>query len=226
MQENKNMMDKYPSFQDQLDIAEIKEDVVVLKDGSLRAVLAVSSVNFDLKSDQEQEGLIFAYQRFLNAFDFPFQIVISSKKFDVDPYLGMLKKKGRSETNELLRRQINDYVGFVENLVGMANIMTKLFYIVIPFYVMENKKKGILSKISSTINPQKNIYQKREDFETYKNQLFQRVDQVMETLAGTGIRMIPLDTEELVELYYNSYNPSEFEYVKIRELNKMELEKK
>ena len=225
MQENKNI-NSHPSFQDQLDIAEIKEDVVILRDGSLRAVLAVSSVNFDLKSDQEQEGLIFAYQRFLNAFDFPFQIVISSKKFDVDPYLSMLKRKGRSETNELLRRQINDYVGFIENLVGMANIMTKLFYIIIPFYVIENKKKGLFSKISSTINPQKNIYQKREDFETYKNQLFQRVDQVIETLSGAGIRMIPLNTEELIELYYNSYNPSEFEYVKIKNLNKIELERK
>ncbi|MDA3815702.1 MAG: hypothetical protein PF549_05055, partial [Patescibacteria group bacterium] len=137
-----------------------------------------------------------------------------------------LKNKGRAETNELLRRQIADYVGFVDNLTGMANIMTKLFYIVVPFYVMENQKEGFFSKISSTINPKKTIYQKREDFETYKNQLFQRVDQMKETLSGTGIKMIPLDTEELIELFYNSYNPSEFEYVKIGDLKKMELEKK
>jgi type IV secretory pathway VirB4 component len=225
MQENKNK-DKYPSFQDQMDVAEIKENVIVLKDGSLRAVLAVSSINFDLKSDQEQEGLIFAYQGFLNSFDFPFQIVISSKKFDVDPYLSMLKRKGRIETNELLRRQIEDYTEFVDELVGMANIMTKLFYVIVPFYSIENKQKGFLNKISSTINPRKTIYQKKEDFETYKNQLFQRVDQVSETLSGTGVKMVPLNTEELIELFYNSYNPSEFEYVKIKDLNKMELEKK
>ena len=224
MEENKNK-DKYSSFQNQMDIAEIKEDVIVLKDGSLRAVLAVSAINFDLKSDQEQEGLIFAYQRFLNAFDFPFQIVISSKKFDIDPYLSMLKRKGRAETNELLRRQIEDYMEFVDNLVGMANIMTKLFYIVVPFYVIENKQKGFFSKISSTVNPKKTIYQRREDFETYKNQLFQRVDQMSESLSGTGIIMVPLNTEELIELFYNSYNPSEFEYVKISELSKLELEK-
>lgn len=225
MQENKNK-DNYSSYQDQMDIAEIKEDVVVLKDGSLRSVLAVSSINFDLKSDQEQEGLIFAFQGFLNAFDFPFQIIVSSKKFDVDPYLSMLERKGKSETNELLRRQIYDYMDFVKNLVGMANIMTKLFYIVVPFYVIENKKGGILEKLSASVNPKKAIYQKREEFETYKNQLFQRVDQVSSALAGTGVRMIPLNTEELIELYYNSYNPSQFEYVKIRELNKLDLEKK
>ena len=216
---------KYDTLREQIDIAEIKEGVVVLKDGSLRAVLAVSSLNFDLKSDEEQEAIIYGFQRFLNAIDFPLQILISTKKLDIEPYLKKLEKKRNRELNELLKNQISDYINFIRELVGVSNIMTTMFYIIVPFYLIESKQTGFWERISATFNPQKALYQKREFFETNKNQLFQRIEQVKEGLAGIGgLRAVPLNTAELIELFYNHYNPSEFEYVNLENLDSIELE--
>lgn len=203
------------SMQEYLNIAEIKDGIVVVKDGSLRSVLVVSSVNFDLKSDTEQEAIAFGYQRFLNALDFPLQILITTRKFNIKPYMQTLERKKETERNVLLRGQIEDYLEFVKELVSVSSIMSKLFYIVVPFYVAESKKEGYVKRFVSSLQPKKVIYQKREEFETYKNQLLQRVDEVKEALSGTGIRMVPLNTQELIELYYNYYNPSEFEHITI-----------
>ncbi len=213
------------SMQEELNVSEIKDGTVVVKDGSLRAVLAVSSINFDLKSSTEQEAIIFAYQRFLNSLDFPIQIVISTRKFDIKPYLEMLERKKDTERNALLRNQIEDYLNFIGELVNVSNIMSKLFYIVVPFYAVESKKTGFLDKMLAKLTPRKNIYQEREQFETYKNQLFQRVEEVKESLSGSGIRIVPLNTQELIEMYYNCYNPSEFEHVAIPTLEDLNLER-
>ena len=212
------------SMQEHLNISEIKDGVVVVKDGSLRMVLAISSINFDLKSETEQEAIIFAYQRFINAIDFPLQILITTRRFDIKPYITMLNRRKDTETNVLLRNQIDDYVKFVHELVSVSNIMSKLFYVVVPFYAVESEQQGLLSRASAAIHPRKVIYQKREQFETYKNQLFQRVEEVREALSGTGIRMVPLNTQELIELYYNYYNPSEFEHVAVPSLESMSLD--
>lgn len=213
------------SMQEQLNISEIKDGVVVVKGGSLRAVLAVSSINFDLKSSTEQEAIIYAYQRFLNALDFPIQIIISTRKFDIKPYLEMLERKKSTERNTLLRNQIDDYVNFVGELVNVSNIMSKLFYIVVPFYAVEVKRSGFIDNIMTKIKPKKAVFQERERFETYKNQLFQRVEEVKESLSGSGIRMVSLDTQELIEMYYNCYNPSEFEHVAVPMLEDLNLER-
>ncbi len=205
------------SMQEQLNISEIKDGVVVVRDGSLRSVLAVSSINFDLKSSTEQEAIVFAYQRFLNSLDFPIQIVISTRKFDIKPYLEMLERKKDTERNTLLRNQIDDYVHFVSELVNVSNIMSKLFYIVVPFYAIESKKEGFLGKILGKLTPRKAVYQEREKFETYKNQLFQRVEEVKESLSGSGVRVVSLNTQELIEMYYNCYNPSELNMYRLPE---------
>ncbi len=212
------------SMQEYLNISEIKDGVVVVKDGSLRVVLAVSSINFDLKSDTEQEAIVFGYQRFLNALDFPLQILITTRKFDIKPYMQMLERKKETERNVLMRAQIEDYLKFVRELVNVSNIMSKLFYVVIPFYVVESEKGGFVKRFVSSLQPKKVIYQKREEYETYKNQLLQRVDEVKEALSGTGIRMVPLNTQELIELYYNYYNPSEFEHIAIPPLDTLDIE--
>lgn len=212
------------SMQEYLDVSEIKDGVVVLKDGSLHMVLAVSSINFDLKSDTEQEAIIFAYQRFLNSLDFPIQILVMTRKFDIKPYIHTLERKKETERNVLMRNQIDDYVLFMKELVSVSNIMSKLFYVVVPFYIIESDKQGLMNRISSTIQPKKVILEKREEFETYKNQLLQRVDEIRESLSGTGIRMVPLKTQELIELYYNCYNPSEFEHISIPDPKNLNLE--
>ena len=212
------------SMQEHISIAEIKDGVVVLKDGSLRVVLAVSSINFDLKSSTEQEAIIYAYQRFLNSLDFPVHILISTRKFDIKPYLEVLKRRKDTEQNQLMRGQIEDYMKFIEELVNVSNIMSKLFYVTVPFYVIESKKEGLLARMTKSMKPRKEIYLKREQFETYKNQLFQRVEEMRDLLSGTGIRMVPLNTQELIEMYYNYYNPSEFEHVAVPTVQELNVE--
>ncbi len=208
-----------------LDVAEVKEDIVVLKNGSLRAVLAVSAINFDLKSTEEQEAIINQYQNFLNSIDFPVQIIISSRKLNMQSYLDFLSTKERRQDNELLRLQITEYKSFIDQLVKDSNIMEKNFYIVIPFSPMENKEKGFISNLFNTFNSRKNILEKRENFETYKSQLYQRVDHIISALAGIGLRIIPLKTEELIELLFNSYNPELYRATTLKDVSKLELMK-
>jgi len=211
--------------QNYLDVAEVKENTIVLKSGALRTVLAVSAINFDLKSSQEQEAIIGQYQDFLNSIDFPIQIIISSRKLNMDNYLDFLTSKEKVQANELLRMQISEYKNFIEQLISASNIMEKNFYIIIPFSPIENKEKGFFNNLTSMINPQKNILEKRENFETYRSQLFQRVDHVITALSGIGLRIAPLKTEELIELLFDSYNPEIFNAVELKEVNKLELNK-
>lgn len=206
-----------------LDVAEIKEDVVVLKSGSLRSILAVSAINFDLKSSDEQEAIISQYQNFLNSLDFPIQILISSRKLNIDKYLEFIEEKEKEQNNELLKLQVSEYKNFINQLVEVSNIMDKNFYIVVPFSPVENTEKGFFSNIMSTFNPKKNIVEKRETFETYKNQLFQRVDHITASLSGIGLRITPLKTQELIELAYNSYNPNLYLDTQLGDVEKLEL---
>jgi len=212
-------------MQEYLKIAEIKDSVVVLQDGSLRSVLAVSSVNFDLKSTNEQEAIIYAFQRFLNAIDFSVQIVVSSRRYDIKPYLKFLQDRSYTEKNPLLKNQILDYVDFVGGLISEAEVTSKFFYMVVPFYVVAAEKGGFLQKLSSALNPRKAIFQKRELFETSKNQLFQRVGEVRDLLGGMGLKVAPLSTQELIELYYNFYNPSEFDHVTLAPEDDLNLDR-
>lgn len=206
-----------------LDVAEIKEDVIVLKNGSLRAVLAVSSVNYDLKSNEEQEAIINQYQNFLNSLDFPVQILISSRKLNLDDYLEFIERKEKEQPSELLRLQISEYKNFINQLVSVSNIMDKNFYIVVPFSPIEAPSKGFFSNLFNMSDPKKNIIEKRENFETYRNQLFQRVDHVIAGLSGTGLRIIPLGTQELIELIYNSYNPNIYNESELADVKEMDL---
>jgi type IV secretory pathway VirB4 component len=208
-----------------LDVAEVKEDVIVLKSGALRSVLAVSAINFDLKSTEEQQAIISQYQNFLNSVDFPLQILISSRKINMQNYLDFLTDKEKAQPNELLRLQISEYKVFIEQLVSVSNIMEKSFYIVVPFAPMENREAGFFSNLSSILDPKKNVLEKRENFETYKNQLLQRVDNVIAALSGIGLRIVPLKTEELIELLFNAYNPEVYNSVGLRDVGKLELMK-
>jgi hypothetical protein len=206
-----------------LDISEIKENVIVLKSGTLRAVLAVSAINFDLKSTEEQTAIINQYQNFLNSVDFPVQILISSRKINMQNYQNFLTEKEKSQPNELLRFQLAEYKNFITQLVSVSNIMEKNFYIIVPFSPIENTEKGFLSNISSLMNPKKNILEKRENFETYKSQLFQRIDHIVAALSGIGLRIVPLKTDELIELLFHSYNPATFNDVELKKVDELEL---
>ena len=209
--------------QEFLDVAEIKEDVIVLKSGTLRSVLAVNAINFDLKATDEQEAIISQYQNFLNSIDFPIQILIKSRKLNIKDYMDFLTDKEKSQPSELLRVQLSEYRNFIDQLTSVSNIVEKKFYVVIPFSPIENENKGFFSNITSLINPQRNILEKRENFETYKNQLYQRVDHVITALSGIGLRIIPLKTEELIELVFSSYNPETFSVNEVQDIDKVEF---
>ena len=197
-----------------LAIDQIREDVITLKEGGYRVILMCSSVNFALKSPDEQDALIFQYQNFLNALDFSVEIIIHSRRLNIAPYLETIKQRQKEETNELLKVQIAEYTEFIKNFVELTNIMSKTFYVSVPFDPPIIAQRGIVGKIISAIGlgTQQNNTQETV-FEEYKNQIWQRVDTVAAGLQRTGIRAVPLNTEELVELFYGLYNPTEFEKV-------------
>ncbi|HPN54623.1 MAG TPA: hypothetical protein PLB52_01690 [Candidatus Moranbacteria bacterium] len=211
------------STQKYVDVEEVRDGVIVLKDGSLRSVLLVSSINFDLKSTEEQDTIISQYQNFLNSLDFPIQIMINSRKLNITPYINYLKEKEAHIENELLAFQLAEYQNFIKNLAEVSNIMSKFFYIVVPFYPVENVKTGILDRFLGSANTQMTIARRRELFDTYKNQLWQRVDQISAGLGGTGVKIVPLKTEELIELLYNSYNPSTRNNAILKDIGRLEL---
>ena len=138
-------MSNLASTQKYLDIAEIKNDCLVLKDGSLRAVLLASSINFALKSEEEQKAVIQAYSRFLNTLKFPLQIVVHSRPFNIDPYVNELNILRQNQTNELLRNQTTDYRDFIRELIDLGEIMSRRFYVVVRYSPIGDKKRGFLS---------------------------------------------------------------------------------
>jgi type IV secretory pathway VirB4 component len=209
------------SAQKYLDIAEIKDSVVLMKNGSMKAVLMVSSINFALKSIEEQDAIIYQYQNFLNSLDFSVQIVINSRQLNLDNYLQVLKDQEKKQMNELLRMQTASYIEYIQGLVKMANIVSKTFYVVVPFSVSETKG-GALSALTSG-GSSLNLVSDRSNFEKYKDQLFQRVDHVIENLSGAGLRMTMLNTQELIELYYNLYNPEISEKKGLADVNDLDL---
>ena len=211
------------STQQYVDVDEIREGAIVLKTGALRAVLLVSSLNFDLKSSDEQEAIIMQYQNFLNSIDFPIQIVVSSRRLNIEPYLELLSDREKQQENDLLRFQITEYKEFVKNLTEVSNIMSKFFYIVVPFSSVEDKKSGFGDKMFGMFKSKEAVDHHPELFETYRSQLLQRVDHVIAALSATGVHVVMLETEEIIELLYNSYNPSVFTSAILKNIDQVEL---
>jgi hypothetical protein len=170
-------------------------------------VLLVSSINFSLKSEDEQNATISSYVGFLNSLDHPLQILVQSRKLQIKPYLENLFKMEREQTNELLRMQIADYRAFVAELVDIGQIMTKRFYVVVPYDPLSNKKKNFYARFKEVLKPALTVRVKEERFQQRKNDLDMRVRQVVSGLESMGLAVAQLDTQSLVELYYSSYNP-------------------
>ncbi|MDP3954138.1 MAG: hypothetical protein Q8Q06_01825 [bacterium] len=196
---------------DFVDVADIKESVAILKDGSLRSVIEVGSINFELKSPNEQAATISAFQDFLNSVDFTLQVIIISRKLDINPYLTYLDSLTGNIQHELLKIQAIEYSRFVKGLTELANILSKKFYIVIPFVVILKTAggKGVLSIFKSLASP--STYSKsltEDEFRAYKMQLDQRIDLVMSGIGRLGINARVLDKEELLNLYKSLYNPT------------------
>ena len=196
------------STQAYLNIAEIKDGVIVLKDGSLRVVLMTSAVNFALKSGDEQDAMIFAYQRFLNSLNHPIQILIHSRRLDLDYYLDKLEKRAETQAAELVKLQTLEYAEFIKRLISVTNIMDKRFYVVVPFFPPGVEPvKGVKSLFATKSKPAAETAKREEAFQNYRGQLLQRTEAVASGLGAIGVRAAQLNSEELVELFYSVYNP-------------------
>jgi len=191
-----------------VEIQEIKNGMAITKDNSLRAVCACSSINFDLLSQTEQEAVINRFQEFLNSLDFPLQIIVASRHFQIDNYLEQIRELEKKQTNELLRIQTGEYINFVQSFVEFANIMSKSFYVVIPFSIVEAKEESFLNRIKNVVSSQKStkIKFEIEKLNQYKTQLDQRINLVAQGLQALGIKAIPLNDEQLTQLYFEFYN--------------------
>ena len=207
-------------------ISELRDGIVILKDGTMRAILMISSVSFALKSEDEQNAIVYAYQDFINSLDFPIQLTISSRKMDITPYLEEVRHLRDLQKNELLHLQMTEYINFISELVKGSNIMTKTFFVTIPFSVTQNKKEGFFDKISKGA---KNTVGKGGsmndiEFEHNKTQLLHRVEQVAIGLRGIGLRVVPLKTQELIELFYNYFNPATSRNQRLRNTEKLNIQ--
>jgi len=207
-----------------LDFQEIREDVVVLKDGSLRAVILCSSINFALKSEEEQNALIYGYMEFLNSLDHSMQIVIQSRKLDVEDYLRRLREAQKKQTNELLKIQIGGYLDYVRELIEIGEIMTKKFFIIVPYNPLGDKTKNFWTRLVETFRSVQSISLNKQRLQKYKIELGLRVDNIQGRLKSLGLESVMLDTQGLIELYYNSYNPITSESQKLKDVSLLNIE--
>lgn len=197
------------SSQDFIPIKEIRDGVVVLKDNGLRGIVMTSSVNFALKSADEQNAIIYQFQNFLNSINFSIQIFTESRRLDIRPYIALLEKVSKEQENQLLQVQTREYIEFIKSFTDSVNIMTKSFFIVVAYEpaIIQNKN----SFFSFFSKSEKSSKQRSENFEENRTQLLQRMEVVMAGLTRIGVRAVPLGTEELVELYYKLFNPGDTE---------------
>jgi type IV secretory pathway VirB4 component len=206
-----NQTTKAKSAQDFVPIKEIRDGVISLKDGSLRGVLMASSLNFALKSPDEQEAIISQFQNFLNSLDFPIELSVQSRELDIRPYVALMEERYTAQENELMKIQVREYIEFVKTFTQSANIMSKNFFIVVPYSsgMLGGGTDNVLKKLIP--GKKSNASNKQESFEENKSQLLQRMSVVEQGLSRTGIRVAQLGTEELVELFYKLFNPGDLE---------------
>ncbi|MBP9717853.1 hypothetical protein KBD59_01000 [Candidatus Gracilibacteria bacterium] len=193
-----------------LRISEIRDNTVVLKNGGLRAVLKVSSINFNLKSEDEQNAIIYSYQAFLNTLEFPVQVVIRSRKLDLDTYIEKLRKMGEKQSNTLLQRQTYEYIEYVQRLIEYADIMEKEFYVVIPMDPARASKPSFVQSFWDRMHPAETIgaiMKKHQEFEQLKKTLTQRVLTSSTSLENCGLKVEQLKTTELIAMFYQIFNP-------------------
>lgn len=221
------------STQNTLQIAEIRDGIVIMNDGSYRSVVMVKSINFDLMSQSEQEAVEYSYQGFLNSLYFPVQIFIRSERVDLRPYIEKLDKIRTEHDNMLLALLMEDYIEYIDGLSQQTNIMDKKFYVVIPYSATpQSEKKKVASDSTNFLtgvanllsNKQQHVTINEANLEKAKTELRNRVQAVLGGLVQAGVQGLPLDTQELIELYYDVYNPDTATRQKLKNFSQLDAD--
>ncbi len=205
---------KAQAAQDFVPIKEVRDGIIILKDGGLRGILIASSINLSLKSSDEQMAIINQFQSFLNGLDFPTQIVMQSRRLDIRPYLLTLEARLKEQNEQLLKIQTREYIDFIKSFTDEVNIMTKTFFVVVPYSapVIKTGDSLVEGLIGGGAKKQAENTKKAMElasFEEKRSQLDQRVGVIVGGLSGLGIRSSQLKTEEVVELFYKTFNPGD-----------------
>ncbi|MBI2004664.1 hypothetical protein HYS79_00705 [Patescibacteria group bacterium] len=205
---------KTKGTQEFVPLKEVRDGLVILKDGSLRALLMASSINLALKSQDEQQAIVSQFQNFLNSLEFTVQFFIESRELDIRPYIALLEERYAAELDDLMKIQIREYIAFIKDFTERANIMTKNFFIVVPYDpALFVRGGGVMGSLSSLLPSGGSSAVAPTDlqFEQYRTQLEQRVAVIEQGLVRTGVRVVKLGTEEVIELFYKLFNPGELE---------------
>lgn len=205
---------KAKGTQEFVPLKEVRDGLVILKDGSLRALLMASSINLALKSNDEQQAIIGQFQNFLNSLEFPVQFFIESRDLDIRPYIALLEERYVAELDDLMKIQIREYITFIKDFTERANIMTKNFFIVVPYDpALIARGRGGIGTLTNLLPTGKSDAGPLSDeqFEQYRTQLEQRISVIEQGLVRTGVRVVKLGTEEVIELFYKLFNPGELE---------------
>ena len=196
-------------------IKEVRDGIIILKDGGLRAVLIASSINLSLKSADEQVAIIQQFQAFLNGLDFSTQIVMQSRRLDIRPYLLKLEARQKEQTEQLLKIQTREYIEFIRSFTDEVNIMTKTFFVVVPYSsTLAKSNSSVIENMLGSSTERKQVQGGKKaidlaNFEEKRSQLDQRISVIIQGLGGLGIRSTQLKTEEVVELFYKTFNPGD-----------------
>jgi type IV secretory pathway VirB4 component len=204
-----NTRDSNKSTQEFVPIKEVRDGIVVMKDNGLRAVLLASSINFALKSEDEQTAFIAQFQNFLNSLDFSCQIFVQSRQLDIRPYVATLEEAYKGQLDDLMRIQIREYIEFIRSFTEAANIMTKNFFVVVPYTPAVIATSGGAASLLPFGKKKTNAAEENRTFEEQVTQLEQRIAIVQQGLVRTGVRTVQLGTEEAIELLYKMFNPGE-----------------
>lgn len=207
------MADKTSATQEFVPIKEVRDGIILLKDGGMRAVILCSSMNFSLKGSDEKSAILLQFQDFLNSLDFSVEILVQSRKLDIRPYIALLEAQEVKQENSLMKIQVREYIGFIKNFTENANIMTKHFFIVVPYspaILNPTSTRGILSTFGIGKSEAAGVASEK-GFEENRSQLEERLSVVEQGLVRCGIRVARLGTEETIELLYKAFNPGESE---------------
>ena len=212
------------STQENLDIAGVEDGIVILKDGSYRLILEVTAINFGLKSEREQNSIIFQFQGFLNSLHFPIEILVQSRKLDLTPYLERLRKRANEQRSELLKNQTLDYIDFVSELINLANIMKKRFYVVIGWENIELQSLSLVDRLLNRGNSVSLLKISEKEFRARSDELREKAGVIASGLGSIGLHAKQLSTGELIELFYNFYNPGIADKERLADLENLQAE--